>query len=212
VAQPSSRLDDRRVQDIRLVTPLSGFPLRVRLQRPLDDDELFGFCSANRELRIVRSADGELLIMPPSGGRTGIRNLSLSAQFGVWVEQDGSGVGFDSSTGFVLPNGAERSPDAAWVSSERWEALTDEQKERFVPLCPDFVVELRSRTDDVSELCDKMSEYISCGARLGWLIDPKDRVVYVYRADGSVEQLRDAESISGDPVLPGFVLQLGRIW
>lgn len=189
--------------------------MQLRLASPLDDDEFFEFCAANRGLRIERAANGDLLIMAPTGGRTGKRNLSLAAQFGTWVERDGKGVGFDSSTGFILPNGAERSPDAAWVLAERWNALTAEQQEKFVPLCPDFVVELRSPTDNLAELGTKMREYMTCGCRLGWLIDPKSRRVHVYREGPSgavVEELDHPVELSGEQVLPGFVLDLTRIW
>lgn len=189
--------------------------MRMRLSSPLDDDELFDFCAANRGLRIERTAQGELLITSPTGGRTGKRNLSLSAQFGTWVERDGSGVGFDSSTGFVLPNGAERSPDAAWVRAERWNALSSDEQEKFVPLCPDFVVELRSRSDDLAELKDKMREYIACGAQLGWLLDPKARRVLIYRAgaaEPTIEEADDPPQLSGEPVLKGFFLDLSRVW
>lgn len=186
--------------------------MRVRLAQRLDDDGLFELCAKNPTLRVERSADGELLIMPPTGGRTGRRNLSLSTQLGNWIERDGTGVGFDSSTGFLLPNGAERSPDAAWVRRERWDVLSEEEQEKFVPLCPDLVVELRSRTDDLAELQEKMREYMACGARLGWLIDPQSRSVYVYRPNRETEKLEDPATIAGDPELAGFVLDLRAVW
>src|SRR6185436_19135664 len=131
-------------------------PLRVRVAVPLSDDELFELCQVNRDLRIERTADGEIWVMPPTGGETGRQNSSLTAQLGRWSELDGSGVSFDSSTGFLLPNGAERSPDAAWVALARWQALSAEDRARFPPLCPDFVVELRSRSDEFGNLRAKM--------------------------------------------------------
>lgn len=142
--------------------------------------------------------------------RTG--NLGLAGRFWAWLEQDGTGTGFDSSTGFVLPNGAERSPDLAWVRLERWDALTREQREKFPPLCPDFVLGLRSPSDDLAELLAKMDEYIENGASLGWLIDPQTRRVHVYRPGREPEVLDDPVRVSGDPTLPGFVIELDKIW
>lgn len=178
----------------------------------VSDREFFEFCRLNPELRIERTSDGDLIIMPPTGGETGRRNFTLSAVFGLWVEADGTGVGFDSSTAFTLPSGAKRSPDLAWVSRSRWEALTESEREEFPPLCPDFVVELRSRTDDVEDLKAKMEEYIENGAQLGWLIDPKEKKVYIYRPGTKEVCMDDPETISGDPFLSGFVLELKRIW
>ena len=190
----------------------SQLPLRLRAAVPLSDDELYEICQLNRDLRIERTSDGEIIIMPPTGGETGRRNSVLITQLGLWCEQDGSGVSFDSSTGFVLPNGAERSPDAAWISRERWDALTPEQREKFPPICPDFVAELRSRTDNIAELRAKMAEYRQCGARLGWLIDPIEQRVRVYRPDQAVQEIERPATVSGEPVLPGFALDMSRIW
>lgn len=142
------------------------------LQR-ISDDEFFEFCQLNPEWRIELTSEGDLIIMPPTGGLTGQRNFALTRVFGNWVEQDGTGVGFDSSTGFTLPNGAKRSPDLAWVRRERWEALTPAEQAVFPPLCPDFVAELRSRSDSSKALQAKMEEYIENGAQLGWLFDLK---------------------------------------
>ncbi|NEP32989.1 MAG: Uma2 family endonuclease [Moorea sp. SIO1G6] len=178
----------------------------------MSDEEFFAFCQLNRELRIEREQDGRLIIMTPTGGETGSRNFDLIVQFGIWVCQDGTGKGFDSSTGFILPNGANRSPDVAWVKLERWESLTKEQRKKFVPLCPDFVIELRSGSDRLQNLQDKMAEYRSNGTLLGWLIDPDQRQVYVYRLGAEVEQLDNPATVSGEPVLPGFVLQMDQIW
>jgi Uma2 family endonuclease len=178
----------------------------------MSDDEFFEFCQLNSWYRIERTAEGDLVIMPPTGGETGNRNFSLTTRFGNWVEADRTGFGFDSSTGFTLPNGAERSPDLAWVERSRWDALTAAERRRFPPLCPDFVVELRSPSDDLEALQAKMEEYLANGARLGWLIDPAERKVHVYRPSAEVVCLEDPKQVSGDPVLPGFVLDLKGIW
>ena len=176
---------------------------------------------ANPDLRLERSAQGELIVNPPTGGESGSRNLSISTQLGNWCEaNEDLGEGFDSSTGFILPNGARFSPDASWVSRTRWEALTPKQRKGFVPLCPDFVVELReaklsrreSASVSLSTLQTKMREYIDNGARLGWLIDPQNRQVEIYRQQAEVEILINPAELSGEDVLPGFVLNLRRVW
>ncbi|MEG3924850.1 Uma2 family endonuclease [Microcoleus sp. T3_D1] len=168
---------------------------------------------ANPDLRLERTAEGELIVNPPTGGESGSRNLSISGQVDRWCEaHEDLGEGFDSSTGFILPNGARRSPDASWVSRTRWEALTPKQRQGFVPLCPDFVVELRSASDSLSTLQTKMREYIDNGARLGWLIDPQNRQVEIYRQQAEVEILINPAELSGEDVLPGFVLNLRRVW
>ncbi|MEG4248254.1 Uma2 family endonuclease [Microcoleus sp. AT3-A2] len=168
---------------------------------------------ANPDLRLERTAAGELIVNPPTGGESGSRNLSISGQVDRWCEaHEDLGEGFDSSTGFILPNGARRSPDASWVSRTRWEALTPKQRQGFVPLCPDFVVELRSASDSLSTLQTKMREYIDNGARLGWLIDPQNRQVEIYRQQVEVEILINPAELSGEDVLPGFVLNLRRVW
>ena len=202
--------DDDRCMTI--VARWRDLPMRVRLAAPLGDDDLFEFCAANRDLRIERTADGELLIMPPTGGETGRRNFDLIGQFAKWVQRDGTGLGFDSSTGFLLPNGAERAPDLAWVTKARWGALSDMQRRRFPPLCPDFLLELRSPSDTIADQCAKLEEYIACGARLGWLVDPDNRCVYVYRPDHAVEIIEQATELRGDPELPGLILDLRSIW
>ncbi|HEY6333302.1 MAG TPA: Uma2 family endonuclease, partial [Blastocatellia bacterium] len=180
------------------------------LQR-LNEAEFFEFCRLNADKRIERSADGDLIVMPPTGGETGHRNFVLYRLFDDWAERDGSGIAFDSSTGFLLPNGALRSPDLAWITLDRWNKLSASQRKGFIPLSPDFVVELRSHSDSLSGLRAKMEEYRENGARLGWLIDPTDRKIYLYDANG--ETILDSPtSISDDPVLPGFVMKLSRIW
>ena len=196
-------------------TPIetNSIVLRMPPALKMDDDQFFEFCQINRDLRIERTSQGEIIVMPPTGGETGRRNFGLIVQFGIWVKQDGTGVGFDSSTGFKLPNGAERAPDASWVKKERWEALTPSQRKKFAPLCPDFVIELRSPSDRVKDLQNKMEEYMDNGARLGWLIDPDSRQVYIYRPSGEIEQLDNPTEVKGDEsVLPGFVLVMKEIW
>lgn len=183
--------------------------------RPLfemNDEQFEEFCRLNRDLRIEMTAAGDLIIMPPTFSRTGNRNFKLTQQLANWTEKDGTGVGFDSSALFVLPNGAKRSPDASWVSKSRLASLTEEQRAKFLPLCPDFVVELRSSSDSLAELQEKMREYLNNGARLGWLLDPTTRSVYVYRADGAIEEIKNAERVEGEPLLTGFVLDLHGIW
>ncbi len=178
----------------------------------MNDAEFFEFCMRHKDLRIERTKEGDLIIMPPTGGKTGRRNSYLTMKITAWAEEDGTGVTFDSSTCFTLPNGAVRSPDVSWVRRERWNALTSDEQEIFPPLCPDFVIELRSRTDSLSTLQEKMEEYRANGAQLGWLIDPKERCVYVYRPQEQVEQLDDPQTLAGDPLLPGFVLEVARLW
>ena len=175
------------------------------------DDRLDELCRLNRELRIERTAGGELSIMAPVGGDSSDRNAEIAFQLRRWAKRDGSGRTFDSSGGFRLPNGAVRSPDASWVGNARLAALTDEQRRRFLPLCPDFVVELRSPSDALSALHDKMREYVDNGARLGWLIDPAGGQVFVYRPGAPAERLEHPPTVSADPVLPGFRLEMGEI-
>jgi len=189
-------------------------PLIIHL-RPvieLTDDQFFEFCQINRDLRIERTAEGDLVIMPPEGGETGHRSILLGMFLTQWALQDGTGVTFGSSTGFNLPNGAMRAPDAAWVRRSRLATLTTDQKQKFLPLCPDFVVEIRSPSDRLSLAQAKMQEYLDNGAQLGWLIDPLSRQVYVYRPNRPVERVENPATVAGDPVLPGFVLDLPQIW
>ncbi|ARV60487.1 hypothetical protein BZZ01_19265 [Nostocales cyanobacterium HT-58-2] len=178
----------------------------------LTDEQFFQLCQANRDLRFERTAKGELIIMPPAGGETSNRNGRLNQQLFNWADADGTGIAFDSSGGFKLPNGADRSPDASWVTLERWNALTQEQQTRFLPLCPDFVVELLSPSDSLKVAQEKMREYRDNGARLGWLINRKSRQVEIYRQGKELEVLESPASLSGEDVLPGFILNLGEIW
>jgi Uma2 family endonuclease len=178
----------------------------------LTGSQFYRLCQANRDLRLELTAEGELVIMPPTGSKTGWRNSKLNQRLANWAEANDTGLSFDSSTGFTLPNGAKRSPDAAWVKRERWEGLSEEEQEGFAPLCPDFVAELRSPEDSLSALQRKLGEYMANGASLGWLIDPSNRRIYVYRPQQPVQLLDDPETVTGDPVLPGFILNLREIW
>lgn len=165
------------------------------------------------ELSFEQTSIGELVIVPPTGGTSGKKNLSLLSQFGNWVEQNLElGEGFDSSTLFVLPSGAKRSPDAAWVARERWDALTRKEQDGYPPLCPDFVIELRSPTDSLEELQAKMQEYIDNGVRLAWLINPADQQVEIYRSRQDIEVLKLPITLSGEDLLPGFVLKCDRLF
>jgi Uma2 family endonuclease len=185
--------------------------LQFRPDLPLSDRTFARLCRANPDLRLERTAKGALVIMPPAGTDSGGRNLELSLQLALWSKRSGLGRAFDSSTGFTLPNCAIRSPDASWIAQDRWAALTEEQKKTFAPICPDFVVELRSPTDPRSKLRAKLLEYIAQGARLGWLIDPMRREVTVYRPGQKPELRKDPKTVSGEDVLPGFTLDLKGI-
>ncbi|MEH2149995.1 Uma2 family endonuclease [Nostoc sp.] len=187
------------------------FPSTLKLKIDLTDEQFFQMCQKNSNYRFERTASGEILIMPPTGSDTGNHNFDMVVELGIWNKQTKLGKGFDSSTGFTLPNGAERSPDVSWVKIERWNALTPEQQEKFAPICPDFVVELRSRTDSLKELQEKMQEYIENGTQLGWLIDRKNKRVEIYRPGKDVEILDNPASLSGENVLSGFVLDLQQI-
>jgi Uma2 family endonuclease len=178
----------------------------------LGDDELFQLCVRNPELRLERNAEGDLIVMTPVGGESSFHNAVVSAALVRWALEDGGGRPFDSSGGFLLPNGSMRSPDAAWVRRARLDELPREVKTRFLPLAPDFVVELRSPSDDLRDLQAKMEEYRECEVRLGWLIDPEERRVQVYRPGRPVEILEDPTEIRGDPELPGFILDLTEVW
>jgi Uma2 family endonuclease len=186
--------------------------LRLHPAIELTDDEFFALCQINSDLRLERTSRGDIIIMAPTGAETGNRNSEITRQLGNWTKRDGTGAAFDSSTGFKLPNGADRSPDGSWVRKSRLATLTHEEKLRFLPLCPDFVIELLSPTDTLAATQAKMDEYIDNGARLGWLLDPETRSVHVYRPGATVTVLQSAREISAAPELPGFVLDLREIW
>lgn len=198
-----------------VLTPTETKPVILHfgpLLKRMSDHEFFEFCQRNQDWRIELTSEGDLIIMPPTGGTTSHSNFNLIVLFGTWARVDGTGKGFDSSGGFTLPSGAKRSPDLAWVRRERWAALSEEEQGEFPPLCPDFVVELRSASDRLATLQAKMQEYIVNGAEMGWLIDPLEKKVYIYRPQAEVECLTHPETISGAPLLPGFVLPLTEIW
>jgi len=178
----------------------------------LVNEQFFEFCQANKELRIERTAQGDYEIMAPTGGGTSWRNSRLITQLSIWADQEDSGVVFDSSGGFVLPNGAVRSPDVSWVRKTRLADLTPKQKQRFLPLCPDFVIELRSPSDNLATLQIKMQEYIENGASLGWLIDAEAKRVFVFQASKSPLSLDEPEFLSADSVLKDFKLDMNKIW
>ena len=186
--------------------------LQIPQSLKFTDDKFVEMVAANKDLRLELSAQGELSIMSPTGGETGDRNLELGGQVWFWNRQNGLGKAFDSSTGFKLPNGATRSPDVSWIKMERWNALTPEQRKRFLPLCPDFVIELVSESDDLADTQAKMREYIANGLRLGWLINPKNKQVEIYRPNQEIEVLQSPLSLSGENVLPGFILDLQPIF
>ena len=193
--------------------PASIYRLAVNARNlALTPEKYFRLCRDNPELRFELTAEKELIVMSPTGGRNGARNTDVTRQLATWAIGDATGVVFDSSTEFQLPNGAFRSPDVSWVRRDRWDTLSDEEQETFPPICPDFLIEIRSRSDSPSELVAKMEEYISNGAKLAWLIDPYARKTYIYRAGEAPAELDEPRSVSGDSVLPRFVLDLASIW
>lgn len=177
----------------------------------LTDEQFEQLAVANRGLQLELTARGELIIMPPTGGETGDRNFELAGQLWLWNRQNRLGKAFDSSTGFRLPNGATRSPDISWIRIERWNALNQEQRKKFLPLCPDFVIELVSETDELADTQAKMQEYLENGLQLGWLINLRARQVEIYHRNQDVEIL-DSTTLSGEEVLPGFILDLQPIF
>lgn len=200
-----------------IATPIKSETVTLQLPRDLNlqvtPEQFAAIASVNPELKLERTATGELIVTPPTGGETGYRNIRIAYFLVKWIEEEGgNGIAFDSSTGFTLPNGANRSPDAAWVSRKRWQALTPAQQKGFVPLSPDFVIELRSESDRLATLQSKLQEYIDNGTQLGWLIDPQQQQVEIYRVGQEVEIVVNPSQLSGETVLPGFVLNLQRVW
>lgn len=178
----------------------------------LNREQFYQLCAENPDLKLERNAQGYLIIMPPTGGETGKSNVNLIFQLASWNETTQIGEVFDSSTGFTLPNGADRSPDVSWVEKSRWDGLTKEQKEKFIPLCPDFAIEIMSPSDNLKKVQEKMQEYILNGCRLGWLINRKKQEVEIYRPGQEVEVLKLPLTLSGEDVLPRLVVNLGKIW
>ena len=195
-------------QDVNLPYRLA---LNVRALE-MTEDQLAQLSSDNSDLRLELTADKELIIMPPAFSETGWQELELALQVGTWAKQDGTGRAYGPTAGFTLPNGAVRAPDVSWILLSRWEAMSDSERRGFAKVCPDFVIELRSESDSLREVQRKMAEYMENGARLGWLIDPQNRRVHIYRPGQAVEILEEPTAVSGDPVLPGFTLDLSVIW
>ena len=191
---------------------VSAPPIYLPPSFTVTHDQFWELAKSNPELRLERTATGELIIMPPTGSAGGNYNAELTIDIGTWNRRTQLGKVFDSSKGFQLPNGAIRAPDTAWITNERWTALTPEQRQGFAPICPDFVLELASQSDDLETLCQKMQEYIGNGCRLGWLIIPKTQQIQIYRGNGVVEALQSPRSLSGEDVLPGLVLDLIAIF
>lgn len=191
-------------QPYRLVLNISALEMT--------EEQLAQLCSDNRELRIELTAERELIILPPVVSEGGLQEHELALQVGIWAMQDGTGRVFSPSAGFTLPNGSVRAPDVSWIPLSRWEALSADERRGYAKICPDFVIELRSQSDSLAEVQRKMAEYMENGARLGWLIDPQNRRVHVYRPDQPLETLEEPTAVSGDPVLPGFTLDLWTIW
>lgn len=194
------------------LSPTLAVNIPATLTLIVTHEQFIELALANRDLQLERTATGELIVMPPTGSDTGKKNFDIAGQLWLWNRQYKLGVAFDSSTGFYLPNGSDRSPDVAWIRQDRWDALSTEQQETFAPICPDFVLELRSKNDSIEKLRAKMREYIDNGARLGWLIDQKNKQVEIYRPNQDVEVLNNPVSLSGEDVLPGFVLDLTKVW
>ncbi|MEH2402934.1 Uma2 family endonuclease [Nostoc sp.] len=198
--------------NLPVTTEIIPIVLQLQPAITLTEDQFYEFCQLNSDFRIERNAAGELVIMPPIGSETDELNFNLVGQLWVWTKQDGTGVGFGSSGGFTLPNGAVRSPDAAWIKRDRWEAIPPELRKKFAPICPEFVIELGSESDNLRVLQDKMQEYINNGTQLGWLIDRKQRQVLIYRPNIAVEKLDNPKTLYGEPLLLGFVLDLSQLW
>ena len=188
--------------------------LTIELNSVIDmtEEQFFQLCQKNSDLRFERNSQGDLIIISPTGGETGSYNAGLISKIWIWNEQRKLGIVFDSSTGFQLPNGANLSPDASWITIEKWNNLTSEQRTKFLPLCPDFLIELMSPSDSLPKTQEKMKEYLENGMQLGWLINPKNQQVEIYRAGKDVEILDSPEILSGEDVLPGFILDMTRIW
>ncbi len=187
-------------------------PVRLRPQVPLTDDELLRFCAANDGLRVERDANGEILVMTPAGIKTSRMNSRITRLLDEWAEQDGRGIAVDSNGGFTLPDGSMRAADAAWVHKSRWDALSDADQARFAPICPDFIIELRSPSDNLAELQAKVEQWMANGARLAWLIDPIEQEVSVYRPGESPEVHHHPTSVQGSGPIAGFELMMTRIW
>lgn len=189
-----------------------SFPVILRPPRPLRDDELLEFCAANDPLRIERNPAGELIVMTPAGGKTSNSESYLSRELDIWTEQDAGGIAFNANGGFSLPDGSVRAADAAWLSLQKWNSLSPEEQSRFIPFCPEFVIELRSPSDSITELEQKMRDWMSNGAQLAWLIDPMRKLAMIYRPSQEPETLPQPELLHGEGPIAGFTLKMQRLW
>jgi Uma2 family endonuclease len=187
-------------------------PIRILPDRPMTDEELMRFCAANDGLRVEREPNGEILVMTPANSKTSKMNMRIGRLLNAWAEEDGRGVAFDSSCGFTLPDGSMRNPDASWVEYSRWQALSDAQQSSFAPLCPDFILELRSPSDKLPEAHAKMHQWIANGAHVAWLIDPIEKAVTIYRPGEQPEALIHPTSVQGTGPIAGFELVMARVW
>jgi Uma2 family endonuclease len=190
----------------------TSFPLVLRTPKRLSDDQLLEFCAANDLFRIERNPAGELIVMTPAGGKTSNRELYLGRELDIWAEQNGCGIAFNCNGGFSLPDGSVRAPDAAWLSSEKWNRLTSEEQSKYIPFCPEFVVELRSPSDSITELEQKMSDWMANGAELAWLIDPFRKLAMIYRPGQEPETILQPELLHGEGPIAGFTLKMQRLW
>jgi Uma2 family endonuclease len=197
---------------MNLALPEIDQPIRLRFDRPLTDEELMRFCAENDPLRVERDANGELIVMSPSGSEGGGIETDVATELNIWARKDGRGKVFGSNAGFTLPDGSVRAADAHWVSWPRWNALSDAERKRFAPICPEFVIEVRSESDRLVELQDKMRMWLVNGAEVAWLIDPSRKAVEVYRPGREAEVLEGGSAVEGDGPVAGFVLELGRVW
>ena len=191
---------------------LANNPIQLLPIVTMTQDQFFDFCQQNRDMRFERNAKGELIVMAPTGGESSAQNLSVAAQLYNWAASVKKGRAFDSSGGFILPNGVNRSPDASWISPEQLATITPEQMKKFLPVCPYFLVELISPSDCLKQTLEKMDEYIANGAKLGWLIIPEKKQVHVYRPGQPVQVIDNPKTLSGNPELPGFVLDTEQVW
>ncbi|MDJ0662616.1 MAG: Uma2 family endonuclease [Crocosphaera sp.] len=191
---------------------MNAYTINFDVITQINDEQFFQLCCNNPELKLEQNQNGEIIVMSPTGGETGRRNAELIMDFGIWNRRKKSGQIFDSSTGFKLPLGSKRSPDVAYIQEERWNKLTQEEKEKFPPIAPDFVLELKSKTDSLKDIQEKMQEYMDNGVKLGWLINPDKKQVEVYRQGQEKEILDNPQTLSGEDVLPEFTLDLSLIW
>ena len=190
----------------------AGLPVRLRFERPMTDEELMRFCAVNDDLRVEREPNGEILVMTPANIKTSSMNSRINRLLDEWAEADGRGIVSGPDGGYTLPDGSMRAPDAAWVANRRWQALSKDDQGRFAPICPDFVIELRSPSDNLPDLLSKMQQWIANGVEVGWLIDPKEKAVTIYRPGEQPEVLAQPTSVQGTGPIAGFELVLARIW